>query len=142
MNEAEPIRDQAKIEEIKQMLQDNPRDYLLFVLGINSALRGGDLRRLQVGDVRGRRRVSIQQTKTGRKAAFTITKPVQRALDMYFAAHPQVKSSDYLFYTTTHGAYPDPKKHLSRSHVTWLVRKWCFAVGLQGSFGSHTLRKT
>lgn len=53
MNSVEPIRDPRKIVAIKNMLkgQDNPRDYLLFTLGINFALRVGDLLRLRVMDV-------------------------------------------------------------------------------------------
>jgi integrase len=52
MNTVEPIRDLAKIEAIKKVLRgQNIRDWLLFTLGINSALRVSDLLRLQQTDV-------------------------------------------------------------------------------------------
>jgi len=51
MNTVQPIRSTSKIGEIKRMLKPNRRDYLLFVLGINTGLRIGDLLRLQVKDV-------------------------------------------------------------------------------------------
>jgi len=41
MNTADPIRDRQKIREIKKNLRvTNSRDYLLFTMGINLALRG------------------------------------------------------------------------------------------------------
>ena len=43
MNSVEPIRDPEKLAQIRENLSDSPRDYLLFVLGINFALRISDL---------------------------------------------------------------------------------------------------
>ena len=41
MNKVEPIRNPKKIAQIKNLLKakDDPRDYLLFTLGVNFALR-------------------------------------------------------------------------------------------------------
>ena len=51
MNFVEPIRDRKKIAQIKNQLrgQRRSRDLLLFVVGINTALRISDLLELQVG---------------------------------------------------------------------------------------------
>jgi len=48
MNFVEPIRDRKKIAQIKNLLrgQDRYRDLLLFVVGINTALRISDLFKL------------------------------------------------------------------------------------------------
>jgi integrase len=52
MNVVDPIRDPQKIREIKQKLRaTNSRDYLLFTMGINLALRASDLLALKVGDL-------------------------------------------------------------------------------------------
>ena len=50
MNFVEPIRDRKKIAQIKNQLrgQRRYRDLLLFVVGINTALRISDLLELQV----------------------------------------------------------------------------------------------
>ena len=50
MNFVEPIRDPKKIAQIKNLLRGEHRfrDLLLFVVGINTALRISDLLRLQV----------------------------------------------------------------------------------------------
>jgi integrase len=52
LNTVEPIRDLGKIEAMKKILRgQNVRDWLLFILGINSALRVSDLLRLKQSDV-------------------------------------------------------------------------------------------
>ena len=51
MNFVEPIRDRKKIAQIKNQRQGQMhfRDLLLFVVGINTALRISDLLQLQIG---------------------------------------------------------------------------------------------
>jgi integrase len=51
MKFVEPIRDRKKITQIKNLLrgQHRYRDLLLFVIGINTALRISDLLQLQIG---------------------------------------------------------------------------------------------
>ena len=39
----EPIRKPKDIQTIKKLLVDNPRDFCLFILGINTNLRASDL---------------------------------------------------------------------------------------------------
>ncbi len=52
MNFVEPIRDKKQIAHIKNVLrgQGRWRDLLLFVVGINTALRISDLLQLRMGD--------------------------------------------------------------------------------------------
>jgi len=52
MNFVEPIRDRKKIAQIKNLLRGQVRfrDLLLFVVGINTALRISDLLGLQVAN--------------------------------------------------------------------------------------------
>ena len=54
MNFVEPIRSENQIKQIKGNLyrQKKPRDYLLFVFGINSGLRIGDLLSLKLAVVK------------------------------------------------------------------------------------------
>ena len=51
MSFVEPIRDRKKIAQIKNQLRGQMRfrDLLLFVVGINTALRISDLLQLQIG---------------------------------------------------------------------------------------------
>ena len=47
----EAITEQKDIKRIKKLLQDNSRDRLLFILGINTGLRAQDILALKIGDV-------------------------------------------------------------------------------------------
>jgi len=67
MEYVEPIRSKKQINEMKSYLKrHNMRDYLLFVLGINSGLRISDLLSLTIGDVINADRVVIREKKTGK----------------------------------------------------------------------------
>ena len=51
MEFVEPIRDRKKIDAMKKLFSDSPRDHLLFVIGINTAFRVSDLLSLKYCDV-------------------------------------------------------------------------------------------
>jgi integrase len=92
LNTVEPIGDLGKIEAMKKILRgQNVRDWLLFILGINSALRVSDLLRLKQSDVcdeRGRvlDAVCIRERKTGKEKLFLLNKSARRALEEYMRA--------------------------------------------------------
>jgi hypothetical protein len=48
-----PIRRVQDMRSIKKMLSGSPREFCLFVLGINTNLRASDLFRITIGQVRG-----------------------------------------------------------------------------------------
>ena len=67
----EPIRDKKKIDSMKRYLKGkNIRDYVMFVLGINSGLRISDLLNLQVEDVRGKERITLREKRQERQKIF------------------------------------------------------------------------
>jgi integrase len=62
MNVVEPIKDIEKIEEIKDvLLEKSYRNYMIFLVGINTGLRIGDLLKLKVEDVRNRKHIYIKE---------------------------------------------------------------------------------
>ena len=132
----EAIRDLKDITKIKKRLNNNPRDLLLFTLGINNGLRIGDLLKIKVGDVKDLRpgeTLQIIEQKTGKKNVLMVNKEVRKALVLYLdEAKP--KNEDFLF-TGRKG-----KEHITRQYVNYLMKKW--TKGLKGNFGTHTLRKT
>lgn len=144
MNTVEPLRDPRKIASIKKMLKgDNPRDYLLFVMGVNTALRIGDLLRLRVGDVLDehgaiKNTLRLREQKTGRERTIRLNQPVKDALALYFNARSSLDYDHYLF-----TAAKTPTKPLNRTFVYRQINRWCEDVGLtDGAYGTHTLRKT
>ncbi|HYA42842.1 MAG TPA: hypothetical protein VEF34_16170 [Syntrophobacteraceae bacterium] len=84
----EPIRDVVAIESIKKMVASKPRDLLLFTMGINNALRTGDLLKLKVSQVRRLKAgdsIQIIESKTGKTNVLVINKATYKALQGYLS---------------------------------------------------------
>jgi len=134
----DPIRQIKDIKAISKMTSGNPRDHLLFVMGINNGLRACDLVKVQVGDVRYLRvgdTLTIKESKTGKDNILVVNKTVYKALQAYLDA---IRPNDdaYLF------ASRKGESHLQSQAVSKLVKKWTGAINLKGNYGAHTLRKT
>ncbi|TDF41314.1 site-specific integrase [Alteromonadaceae bacterium M269] len=135
-----PIRDLGHIETIKQNLMDEPRNYCLFVFGINSAFRAIELLSLtikqvvwlKVGSV-----LEVWQTKTKKYRAVTINNNSYHALQFWLTHHPYRDNPDApLFISQRKGGA------IQVSTLNRLVKTWCIYVGVSVNTGSHTLRKT
>ena len=103
MNYVEPIRSKTKLKQIRQYLLKNksPRNYLLFVLGVNFALRISDLLSLKVKDVRESDGTSkeifyIREQKTNKQKCIQINMVSEQALDYYFSK-VDAKQNGWLF---------------------------------------------
>ena len=78
MNYVQPIRSKEKIEEMKQELKKNgTRDYLLFIVGINTGLRISDIIKLQAQDILNSDRtlkthIEIIEQKTNKRKRFRL----------------------------------------------------------------------
>lgn len=135
----EPIRSLEAIREIKAMLAPRPRDQLLFLMGVNSGIRTGDLLRLKAADVHGKvlgQSVTIRESKTGKTNVLSINESIHAALLRFFAAQP-CGDSQYLFRSQKGTNCP-----LTIQTVNRMVKGWCAKVGLDGNYGAHSLRKT
>jgi integrase len=148
MNFVEPIRDRKKIAQIKNMLrgQKRFRDLLLFVVGINTALRISDLLQMQIGHFldnqqRIKSRFWIKEQKRGKRQEVVINNSILEALEEYLSAYPGVASDPehYVFFNTKASDYDEPVK---RGQAWKLITSICHEIGLHGNFGTHSLRKT
>jgi integrase len=134
MNKVEPIRDKSKIEEIKnELLKDNYRNYLIFVLGINTGLRIGDMLKLKVEDVRNQTHIILKEQKTGKSKKFFINSVLRNAIDGYIS---NMADHEYLFQSRNGTNQP-----LSRSQSYRILNRAGEKVGLD-SIGCHSTRKT
>jgi integrase len=134
----DPIRQIKDIKAISKMTSGNPRDHLLFVMGINNGLRACDLVRVKVGDFRYLKvgdTLTIKESKTGKDNILVVNKTVYKALQAFLDA---IRPNDdaYLF------ASRKGENHLQSQAVSKLVKKWTRAINLKGNYGAHTLRKT
>lgn len=140
----DPIRDEKAIKRIARMLksQRSKRDYLLFILGINTGLRSIDLLRLKVKDVEGRQvgeTIYIKESKTGKQNSITINKPIQKAVELYLPERTGSNVSEEPLFCHYYGTTPKP---ITSYLVNKLMKVWTKAANLKGNYGTHTLRKT
>ena len=134
MKFVEPIRDKEQIKKVKQVLkQSNQRNYLLFVLGINSGLRISDILKLKVKDVKNKKYIEIKEQKTKKYKKFPITKPLKLCIDRYIN---DKLSEDWLF-ESKRGSKP-----ITRVQAYRIICNACNNAGINLNIGTHTLRKT
>lgn len=133
MNLVQPIRDLAKIEEVKSILKRNSyRDYFLFVFGINTGLRISDILPLKVRDVKGQDYIILTEKKTDKPKRFIINSDLKAEIQAYIKG---MATDDYLFPSRMRG------KPLSRIRAYAILHKAGDQAGI-GEIGTHTLRKT
>ena len=74
---------QSKYNKSKEYLKEkNERNYILFVMGINTGLRISDILKLKVGDVQGSH-ISMREMKTGKQKRIQITSSLKRELKWF-----------------------------------------------------------
>lgn len=134
----EPIRQAKDVKAISRLLQSRPRDYLLWVMGINNGLRAKDLVRIRYSQIEGAKPgtvINIIETKTGKSNVLVINKAVHKALQVYLSVIAP-GPNDFLFSSRKGNS------HISSQSVGRLVKSWTAAINLKGQYGAHTLRKT
>lgn len=139
MKTVQPIRDKNKINEMKiELKKQGTRDYLLFLLGINTGLRISDIIKLQVLDVLNEDRtpkthITITEKKTGKLKKFKINDSLSREIIEYTKS---MEMNDYLF-TSRKGI----NKPITRIQAYRILNTVAKKIGLE-EIGTHTLRKT
>ena len=135
MSTVEPIRDIDKINEIKTYLRSqNQRDFIMFLLGINSGLRISDILRLKVSDVKDKDSIILIEKKTGKEKRFLLNDSLKSELSGYIAFKDD---PEYLFSRHRTGI-----KALDRTTAYRIINSAARAVGIKDRIGTHTLRKT
>ncbi|EOP68305.1 phage integrase [Bacillus cereus VDM006] len=133
MNFVQPIRDPEQIQYIKEYLKEkNERDYILFVMGINTGLRISDILKLKVGDLKGSH-ISMREMKIGKQKRIEITSTLKRELRWYIEER---EDNEYLIKSRQGKNRP-----IGRSMAYKILRSAAEEFGLD-EIGTHTLRKT
>ena len=139
MNVVQPIRDKNKLEEMKEELKKNgTRDYLLFLLGINTGLRISDIVKLQVKDVKDpsgamKEYVTIIEKKTNKLKKFPICNGLLAELTKYTN---NMEQEQYLFQSQK-----GTNKPITTVQAYRILNKAGANIGLE-EIGTHTMRKT
>lgn len=150
MNTAQPIRDKedlAHMKEYYRSVRPNMRNYLLIIIGLNTALRVSDIIRLKWEDVYDaqtdswREHIALEEQKTGKTSVIFLNKGVKAALEEYrrslFRDHTPIPARNYLFCS-----YGQGDAHISRIQAFRIIRQAAQACGIEGVISCHSLRKT
>ena len=138
--EVDAIRSKEEILEMKEALRRKGAVYeLLFIMGINTAMRIGDLLSLSIGDVLNARgeitgTLVLKERKTGKMKRCPVNKSIRDALAEFFANNRRRDLSEPLFTSQKGGA-------LSRFQAWRVLKAAGESVGLI-NIGTHSLRKT
>jgi integrase len=132
VKDVQPIRSKEQIEDMKWALRRfcSERDYILFLLGINTGLRVGDMLKLKVKDVKRKKRVVVKEGKT-KKARELQLANIYDELNAYI----DTLDSEWLF-PSRKGDRPITPTQSYRQ-----LNKAAEFAGVE-SIGNHTLRKT
>ena len=140
-----PIKDRERLDMLKNYYRDvknSPRDYLLIIMGINTALRISDILTLQWKDVYSDSRqcyhthITIREQKTGKINTLRLNASVLAALENY-ANGETFSPNHYLFQSRKGNNLP-----ISRQQAFRIIRQAAAHAGLEEHISCHSLRKT
>lgn len=134
MELVQPIRDMEQVENMKrELLKGGYRDYMLFIVGINTGLRISDILKLKVSDVSDRSHIILKEKKTKKNKRISITN-IAKELNEYIIG---MDTDEHLFKSQKGDNQP-----ISRVQAYRILNKAADKVGIGGEIGTHTLRKT
>lgn len=83
-----PIKDNDDIQAMKDYLREwNEMYYMLFITGLNTGLRVGDILTLKVKDVQGWH-IKLRERKTGKQITRRMTKELKKEMRRYVEDKP------------------------------------------------------
>lgn len=146
-----PIKDVEDINKLKTYLLSHGRyavrNYTIFVFGINSGLRCGDIVSLKVWQVYNpdgtvRDQISVHEEKTGKRRYVTVNNTLREALEKYsrFINFKRNYDTAYLF--------PSQRKQSKIPYIdrdsfgTNVLKPAAEAVGITYNVNTHSMRKT
>lgn len=133
MNTVQPIRDPEVLQDIKDYLKStNDRNYIMFLLGINTGLRISDILRLRVRDLLGSH-ISIREKKTGKEKLILINAELKKELQRFISGK---QPNEYLIKSREGINRP-----ITREMAYKIIRSIGEEFGLS-ELGCHSLRKT
>lgn len=140
MEYVEPIKEIEMIEKIKTILKaKSHRDYLLFVIGINTGLLVSHLLKIKVRDVIKEQEVkefyTLYETKNGQPKQIYLNNKVKSTLIEYLN-EAKLKNEDYLFKSKKNN------QPITRQQAYRIIHNVARDAGMIEKIGTHTLRKT
>ena len=141
-----PIRNRSEILKMKEYYRKagRTRDYVLFVMGINTALRISDLIALRWKDVYNYlegvyvRHIYLQEQKTGKRNCIALNQSAAEALELLRGKRGvKCEPEEYIFYSGN-----NRRTHISRNRAWHIIKDASRELGIEGNISCHSLRKT
>ena len=141
-----PIKNKRKLNTFRNYYKEvkySPRNYALIVLGLNSALRIGDILSLRWSDVYRdskngyRSHLSVREAKTGKQNILAINASSREAPELYRQSLVHFDSEGFIF-----TSQKPPYTKISRSQEFRIIKGAAVYCGLGDDISCHSLRKT
>lgn len=145
MSTTQPIRNIEQLKQFKNYYRyekPNARNYMLIIIGLNSALRISDILPLTYGDIydfykkEWKTHIAIREQKTGKLNRVLINKEIRSVLE-HCSDYSHHQEDDWLFESQIQSNMP-----LSRFQAYRLVKEAAAFAGLNSGISCHSLRKT
>lgn len=144
MNTTQPIRDTEHLQLFKSYYKDikpNPRNYLLLIAGLNTALRITDILNLQWKDLynfeeqRVKEYLYVKEKKTGKNNQIAINNHLRDAIIAFI--DDKQKENDYVFCSPRNTMTP-----ICRQQAFRIIKEAASYAGESENISCHSLRKT
>ena len=136
----EPIRDTKKIKAVINYLKKRTmRDYLLFLVGVNTGLRISDIIILKYSDIFDKKGtfkqyLVIRERKTLKEKKIKLNDSLKKALKSYISQHPELQKKEYIFASKKGG-------YITRIQAYRILKEAANKLQIE-NFGTHSMRKT
>lgn len=134
IKDVQPIRSLQKIEDMKWSLKKwcGERDYIMFLIGINTGLRVSDLLEIKIKDIKYKKKITIIEGKTKKSRDIYLTN-IYDDINNYIDT---LEGTQWLF--------PSRKgdKPISRIQAYRQLNKASAMIDMPDGIGTHTMRKT
>lgn len=149
MNTAQPIRNREELEKMKVFYRyqvPSPRNELLIVIGLNTALRISDLLSLQWKDIYDferkafREHICITEKKTGKFSSIYVNSVIQKELKEY--QRWLKKTGEIIFPEKYLFCHQKENVPISRVQAFRIIKKAADFNQIEGVISCHSLRKT
>lgn len=130
---AEPIRNKYDVKAVEEYLKKrSKRNYVIWVLEVNSGLRVSDIVGLNVSDVTNKSHITLVEQKTRKRKSFYINDKLQKVLKKYTKGR---NPSEPLF-------IGQQGNRLNRKIVYRFIVNACKRMKINVKASTHTMRKT
>ena len=126
-----PIKENDDIQAMKDYLKEwNEMYYMLFITGLNTGLRVGDILTLKVKDVQGWH-IKLRERKTGKQITRRMTKELKKEMRRYVEDKP--------FHHFLFKSRQGQNKAITRERAYQIIHEAAEELGID-NVGTHTMR--